>query len=144
MQEFFDELKKYMTDNNLKDDTLLKNLCDDIYICRRTFGTQFANMFCTARGNSQNHQRAYATTHLPESDNTHNLFRRQPPIYRSTNRINRQQYEDDEDLEHDVSDSTDTPYRTQTMTQVMRSVSKRVILEDENEENDEEETQVLY
>jgi len=140
MQELFDELKKYMADNNLTDDTLLKNLCDDIYICRRTFGTIYGNMYCTSRGNSQGQQRAYATTYLPDNQRN-DTIRRQHAIYRSTNRINAQQYdyEDDEDIEemhHDLSDSIETPYRTQTMSQVMRCVSTK--------ENNEEYTIVEF
>jgi Mg-chelatase subunit ChlD len=125
MQEFFDELKKYMSDNNLTDDVLLKNLCDDIYICHSTFGTSYGHMYCTARGNSQGQQRAYATTHLP------NQHERRNTIYRS-NRIyqDKDEYEDEEDLQHEVSDSIDTPYCSQTMTQVMRSVSARGNSED--------------
>jgi hypothetical protein len=148
MQEFFDELKKYMSDNNLTDDVLLKNLCDDIYICRRTFGTTYGDMFCTARGNSQGQQRAYTATHLPER-----CVQRNNAIYRSSNRIYQHKYdyedkdeedEDEEDfdgLHHDISDATDTPYRTQTMTQVMRSVSANIFQVD-NE--DDEETQSAY
>ena len=140
MQEFFDELKKYISDNNLTDDVLLKNLCDDIYICHRTFGTTHGDMYCTARGNSQGQQRAYTATHLPES---YNAIKRQNALFRSSNRISNDEDEENFDeydvLQHHVSDSTDTPYRTQTLTQVMRSVSAGA-----NNNEYEEETQVEY
>jgi hypothetical protein len=154
MQEFFDELKKYISDNNLTDDVLLKNLCDDIYICRRTFGTTYGDMFCTARGNSQGQQRAYTATHLPERSNAIqrsnviqrcNAIQRNIAIQRSSHITYQDEYEDEEDfdeLQHAVSDSTDTPYRTQTMTQVMRSVSAGV--NNEDDEDDEQETQIEY
>jgi len=142
MQQLFDELKKYMAENNLTDDVLLKNLCDDIYICHRTFGTTHGDMYCTARGNSQGQQRAYTATHLPER-----CIQRQNAIYRSSNRIYQGADEDEADeediefneLQHDVSDATDTPYRTQTLTQVMRSVSATT-----GGQEDEEETQAEY
>jgi len=114
MATLFDELKKYMTDNNLLEDVLLKNLCDDIYICRKTFGTELAYMYCSARETSQGQQRAYTATHLPIDIE----YPRQNA------------FADDEDLsiqipEHDVSYSTQTPYRSKTMTQIMQSVSGR-------------------
>jgi hypothetical protein len=127
IQKFFEELKNYIINNNLRDDILLKNLCDDIYICHRTLGTQFGNMFSIARGNSQGQHRAYNATYVPNSHK----------IHRSTNRtpyydyINYNDNEDDEhdemELQHELSDSTHTPYRTQTMTQVMRSVSAGIV-----------------
>lgn len=114
---FFEELKQYMMNNDLEDDILLKNLCDDIYICHRTLGTQLGNMFSIARGNSQGQQRAYNANYV-----TNNNSR---SIHRATNRF----YNDNEmdELEHELLDSINTPYRTQTMTQVMRSVTCGVV-----------------
>jgi hypothetical protein len=137
LKQFFEELKNYISNNNLKDDILLQNLCDDIYICHRTLGTQLGNMFSISRGNSQGQQRAYHATHVP---NTHNIYRtaNRTPNY---NDINYNENENDEtELYHEVSDSTHTPYRSQTMTQVMRSVTTS----DTVEFNDFEKTPFLY
>jgi hypothetical protein len=143
IQQLFEELKQYMTNNNLKDDILLKNLCDDIYICNRTLGTNLGTMFSIARGNSQGQQRSYNANYIPNNQNNpnnQNLHR----IHRTTNRVNNynnyyNNYDDDMEIEHELLDSTHTPYRTQTMTQVMRSVSDGIVNID-----DLENTQVLY
>ena len=129
LQDLFNEIKKYMSDNNLLEDTLLKNLCDDLYICHKTFGTQLGDMFCTARGNSQGQQRAYTATYLCNGISN---------IIYNRNFDNSYDDDDDEELFHHLSDSIDTPYLTQTMTQVMRSVSTKTNFEEE------EETQVEY
>jgi len=129
MHLFFEELKKYMNDHNLTDDILMKNLCDDIYICHRTFGTKFGYMFCNSRESSQGNQRAYTATQIPE------IYTRQNALCRS----NTFGYFDieNEDLKHDISDSIDTPYYTQSMTNVMRSVSCK------NNGHEAEETQIV-
>ena len=124
LHDFFEELKKYMADNQLEENILLKNLCDDIYICHRTFGTNYGFMYCAARECSQGQQRAYTATQLP--DDEQNVFTRQNAMYRS-NAVNDDEEEGDEEegdkLQHNVSGATQTPYRTQTMTGVMRSCS---------------------
>lgn len=95
LRELFEELKKYMLDNGLQDDIMLKNVCDDVYICYRTFGTNLAEMYCGARMCSQGAQRAYTATHIPEN------------------------YIEENELFHEVSGSIDTPYRSTTITQMM-------------------------
>ena len=78
MYEFFEELKKYMEDNNLKDDKFLKNLCDDIYISYKTHGTKYSGMYTTARQTSQGTQRCYTVSQtpneLPNYDATDDTF----------------------------------------------------------------------
>ena len=137
LNDLFVEIKKYMTDNGLTEDVLLRNLCDDIYVCRRTFGTQYEVMYCCARMFSQGTQRAYTATHVPEEEEEvvsyRNVLRRQ---HFRQSFINVNVTDDDEDYEdydnddipapflgHNVSNSTDTPYQTQTMTYTMRCVS---------------------
>jgi hypothetical protein len=141
LHDFFEELKKYMADNQLEENILLKNLCDDIYICHRTFGTNYGFMYCSARECSQGQQRAYTATQLP--DDQQNVFTRQNAMYRS-NAVNDDEEEGDEEegdeeegdkLQHNVSGATQTPYRTQTMTGVMRSCSGGANVDlDEDEE----------
>ena len=136
LHDFFEELKKYMADNQLEENILLKNLCDDIYICYRTFGTNYGFMYCAARECSQGQQRAYTATQLP--DDQQNVFTRQNAMYRS-NAVNDDEEEGDEEegdkLQHNVSGATQTPYRTQTMTGVMRSCSAGANVDlDEDEE----------
>ena len=66
--EFMDEMKKYMAENNIMDDKFMKNLCDDIFICFRTFDTKYGNMYCTARQTSQGTQRQYTVSNTTALD----------------------------------------------------------------------------
>jgi hypothetical protein len=153
---FMEEMKKFMSDNGLTDDKFMKNLCDDIYVCFRTFDTRYGNMFCSARQTSQGAQRQYtvSNTIAVERQETVNLFRNGPPGLtrnRSIPRIPRIQRQtnavvgfdldnadaDDIDLpilQHEVSGFDDTPYLTPQATQVMRFVSS-------TNNDDEESTQ---
>jgi len=65
MKNFMDEMKKYMSDNNLNNDGFMKNLCDDIYISYRTFDTKFGAMYNASRQSSQGSQRIYTVSHTP-------------------------------------------------------------------------------
>jgi len=120
---FFEELKKYMEENEMQEDILLKNLCDDIYICHRTFGTQYADMFCGARMSSQGNQRTYNATQIPDDEPYFGLQR--------SNALQDYDKQEDEDqfipppslLRHEISDSLATPYRTASNMRVMRDVS---------------------
>ena len=48
MKELFDEMRKYMEDNDIND-KLIKMLCDDIHISQKTFGTRYGQMFISSR-----------------------------------------------------------------------------------------------
>ena len=97
LNTLFEEIKKYMEENNLNDDNFLKNLCDDLYICHRTFGTQHGNMFSNARQSSQGTQRIYTASAV------HNLS--------------------EEHDNYEVSAFENTPYMTLQATQVMKDIS---------------------
>jgi hypothetical protein len=153
LYKFIEEMKSYMKDNGLDDDKLLKNLCDDIYISYRTFGTRFAAMYNNARQTSQGAQRCYTVSHTPE-EKTQNLYNinnnlirncRTLPIPRLQRHVARNIDENDltcdlnnlPELEHVVSDFGDTPYLTPGSTQLMREISCNV------QDNDFEETQEI-
>jgi len=125
LHDLFEELKKYMSDNQLNDNIMLKNLCDDIYICYKTFGSNYGFMYCTARESSQGQQRAYTATQLPEDTEQTDS----PTIFRGgirRNFPNIPNTDQEEDvLQHNISDCTHTPYRTGTITNIMRSCSER-------------------
>ena len=136
-----------MAYNNLNNDGFMKNLCDDIYISYRTFGTKFEAMYNNARQTSQGTQRCYTVSHTPDESNDpfrgHALT--QPRLTRQTNApgtlnlygtptsspfcnlIN--DYPEThnivtfDDMEHVLSNFEDTPYLTPTVTQVMREIS---------------------
>jgi hypothetical protein len=124
---FYDELKKYMTDNGLEDDKVLKNLCDDIYICHKTFGTRYGAMFSCARQTSQGTQRAYSANQAPiprqDFGMRRNLRRADYHDSDLDNEDDNENEENDDILDHEVSGFIDTPYLSQTVTMVMRAVN---------------------
>lgn len=117
---YFNEIKKYINDNNLHNDKLLKNLCDDIYICYRTFETKYGGMYCNARQTSQGSQRTYSATHtqidnLAEPILTDDLFNnipnRIPRLHRTRNLQSQTQLmnlsyfsDNDNDIENQLTD----------------------------------------
>jgi len=79
------EMKKYMDENGLREDKMLKLLCDDIWTCHQTIGTIYGEMYTCARQTSQATQSIYCA--LP------------PPCARRglTTRISQMAKDDDED-----------------------------------------------
>lgn len=127
--DFINEMKNYMSENQLENDKILKNLCDDIYICYRTFGTKYGNMFCTARQTSQGTQRIYTASNTDDIGLS-NFNLRMPRLQRQTNVAFTG---DEEPLVHEISRFADTPYLTPQSTQVIRSISD---IDNEGEENE--------
>ena len=136
LRKFIEEMKKYMKDNNLNNNNFMKNLCDDIYISYRTFGTRYATMYNNARQTSQGTQRCYNVSHTPEDnlsnqkDTTQNLYSSRskfntPIIPRPKLQRHRAVYNDNDfdNLNHTVSNFTDAPYLTPTSAQLMRDIS---------------------
>jgi von Willebrand factor type A domain len=160
LRDFIAEMKKFMLENNLSDDKFMKNLCDDIYICFRTFDTIYGNMFCTARQTSQGNQRQYTVSNTLQFEaNDHYLHDGisinipiNSPINIPINSPNHLQGEgcnivtidnnnnnnnnsppDLFHIDHHLSDFADTPYLTPQATQVMNFISTLDIdYEDDN------------
>jgi len=103
--EFTKEMKEYMKTHDLADDPLMKNLCDDMVVVYKTFGTRFGMMYTSARQTSQGNERLFNVCDTPTRC-THN-------------------YEPDEQeckmWEHTVSE--DSPYYSEQLAGVMRDVS---------------------
>ena len=59
------EVKDYIQSNNLGDDALLQNLCDDLVIVHRTIGTRFGTMYSNQRQSSQGNQRTFNVFDTP-------------------------------------------------------------------------------
>lgn len=160
LYDFITEMKNYMTENKLENDKVFKNLCDDIYVCYRTFDTKHGNMFCAARQTSQGTQRIYtaSNTNYDELIN-HNFIRTRGlrGLSRQTSDMgcfnNNQNFDKDllqndfHILEHELSNFDDTPYLTPQATDVIRSISapsqdeEKIILSLENYNDDEESQQ---
>jgi hypothetical protein len=65
MAKLFDEMLKYMEDNNDKQNKFIKMLCDDIHISQKTLGTKYGNMCISSRQTSQGTQRIYTVNTTP-------------------------------------------------------------------------------
>ena len=139
LNDFLIEMKKYMTEYGLENDKLMKNLCDDIYISLRTFGTQYGAMYTCARQTSQGSQRCYTVNHTPDSHDNNHYFR-QPTLTRQTNKL----YDNVEDLmldhfandisQHQVSAFEDSPFLSPSAAKVMRDINRK----DDNEDDDDQ------
>jgi hypothetical protein len=137
LSNFLEEIKKYMIDNNLEENKILKNLCDDIYVCFRTFATRFGTMYCTARQTSQGTQRQYTASSVgitqPIYTNKTIRFNTITPSIPILNRQNNAFIDDNLTEEfgltitqHTMSDFVDTPYLTPQATQVMREINRPI------------------
>lgn len=129
---FLDEMKKYMSDHELHDNKILKNLCDDIYICYKTIGTKYGNMYTTARQVSQATQRCYTVSSTPQpEDNTLTTSLGTPSFFKSfLNQQGKFGHQSDEikcvdplEVCHDLSLFKDLPYLTPIASKLMRDIS---------------------
>lgn len=66
MKAFIEEMMDYMKTNELTEDRLMKNLCDDIVIIHRTIGTEYGHMYSCSRQASQGTERLHTTTDTPK------------------------------------------------------------------------------
>jgi hypothetical protein len=152
--------------NQDQNNKFIKNLCDDIYICHRTFGTKYGGMYCSARQRSQGTQRQYTVSAPPlhndgyfDSIMTQNMFSHRTPVRRNLYRsigvlndnIENENHLNDDPysifdrptivntmFDHDLSDFTSSPYLTAQATQVMRFVSSGMNKSNENDDDVEE------
>lgn len=158
LTQLLKEMKAYMLDNCLTNDKFMKNLCDDVFICYKTFQTPYGVMYTNARLSSQGTQRVYSAKYIPEQSFTYpspiSMFGRCNSLSLS------QPDEDVEDedvfaqpnkhvpLLHQLSNFRDTPYATPKATAIMRSFSEGTStsdiyqLEIEKEDESEEEIEI--
>lgn len=139
LKDLLAEMKEWMKTNDMENDTFMKNLCDDCYISYKTFGTEYANMFATARHTGQTQQREYSNrgddvlllrqNAGPCRQNAFNFngIQRQNAVnsYDYNNNDDDDDEEDVEDdaLQHQVSDGLLSPFATRGCSAVMRSCS---------------------
>jgi hypothetical protein len=159
LRGFIDEMKQFMTNQHLMNDNFMKNLCDDIYICYRTFGTKYGAMYATSRQASQGNQRCYTVNHTPDDinkkrDGAHCGFPPPPKLKRSVAATfpldlevdeNWRAEEEDDELEHSVSGFVNSTYRTPSAAYVMRVLSNGAVpvydvSEEASDEEEEKET----
>ena len=148
LSDFRSLMLKYMKDNHMETDPIMIMLCDDIYICIRTFGTTVGNMFSCARQTSQGRQQSYtcsAVDSTDDSEQTIDLQTSRPyrggvlPLSRLVRQTNRNNnidllnimYDQTQDPETNMgllSQDTLTPYSSTGVVNLMRAVSGNVTL----------------
>lgn len=111
MKVFIEEMKQYMKENGLEEDGFMKNLCDDIYICYRTFDTIYGGMYSGARLTSQGTQRCYTVSDGPDININTVLFN--DVIVNNDNTF----------YDHSISQMEETPYSTPCALKLMKTVS---------------------
>jgi len=57
LKDFFKNMRSYMRENNLLNDSFMKLLCDDIFVIFKTLGKNNAEMYLVSRSQSQGRQR---------------------------------------------------------------------------------------
>jgi hypothetical protein len=135
MIKLFDEMIKYMEDNNDKQNKFIKMLCDDIHISQKTLGTRYGRMCISSRQTSQGTQRIYTVNTTPvdrtrqvayDSDDDNNVQRYAAPddeddVQKASSSSNLAIDTDFYEVSNDCME--DSPYLTKTATTVMRSIS---------------------
>ena len=67
MKAFMADMVAFMKKNDLKEDRIMKNLCDDIVVIYRTIGTPFGHMYSCSRQVSNGMERAHNTSDTPRA-----------------------------------------------------------------------------
>jgi hypothetical protein len=126
LTQFIKEMKQFITENNINEDKIMKQLCDDIYICYQMFDTKFGDIYVSARLTSQGRQRCYTASHTPykedtDDDRENGMFKPLTPVLKRSR--NRSIIGLPPRLMHNVSNITDSPYLTPTSAKIMREIS---------------------
>jgi DNA mismatch repair ATPase MutL len=157
MQELFDEMRAiYMSTN----DKFIKMLCDDIHIAMKTIGTRYGQMCISSRQTSQGTQRIYTVNTTPldrvkvntrsstyDSDSDSDDIQRasmsacaRPKPKQRACMPSSFNIDPDQSDEYEVSNNCmiDSPYLTQTVTSVMRTISNISDEDSDSSSSDEE------
>jgi hypothetical protein len=116
--DLFSKLRKYMTETNKMDDSMLKQLCDDLSIAYKTLGTENGRLLSSARQSGQGRQKSRNVSSP--------MHREITPLYNNPDR------EDDFTQWHNrneidayiPSENPISCYATPQATQTMRSMSQ--------------------
>jgi hypothetical protein len=159
MQELFDEMRAiYMSTN----DKFIKMLCDDIHIAMKTIGTRYGQMCISSRQTSQGTQRIYTVNTTPldrvkvntrsstsDSDSDSDDIQRasmsacaRPKPKQRACMPSSFNIDPDPSDEYEVSNNCmiDSPYLTQTVTSVMRTISNISDEDSDSSSSDEEDS----
>jgi hypothetical protein len=120
LKAFMYELKEYMKTNDLENDPLMKNLCDDIAVVYRTIGTKHGQMYSASRQTSQGNERLHNVCDTPQRNKIRPWF-------------DEEEEEEEEEEEDDILMDThiitdgleDTPYYSGSVAGLMRTVTDK-------------------
>ena len=130
LKELMVNMKKYMDDNNLRDDIFMKMLTDDIFTAHTTFGTAHGHMYVASRQTSQATQGIHNNTVFNNSIYQQTQpYSNMPELRPLTRGLTCQVQEMNEDDEFDL------PLQPPQMT---RGVSHYVRAMNEDEDEDQE------
>lgn len=133
LKELMINMKKYMDDNNLRDDLFMKMLTDDIFIAHKTFGTPHGHMYVASRQTSQATQGIHNNTVDIPNLNPYSRQYSQSPKMTMSRGLNLQMNEDDKDYE----------ILLPTMRRGITHQIQKMTEDEENDEEDDEEDIIL-
>ena len=121
----FEEIKKYIEQNNLQDDLFMKKIQDDVFILYKTYNTPYFELYASARQRSQGNQNVCTATQMDDTNVYNN-----PIMMRSTHAFafhNITQCDaPDDDLNYTIADNSQFERScSATVSKMMRSISKK-------------------
>ena len=130
LRNFFEEIKKYMDDNNLQNDLFMKKIQDDIYVLYKTCGTSYFELYTAARQRSQGNQYVCTATQIDDIftvpyDKLHRSNGRCFDFDDLDESANTAGFNDDDDFEHNITQNMITESSSRTVSRMMRSISGR-------------------
>jgi hypothetical protein len=131
LTELMINMKKYMDDNNLRDDLFMKMLTDDIFTAHTTFGTAHGHMYVASRQSSQATQGIHNNTAPPVPNNFHQSSWDSMSTRGLTCRVNKMEEDDEFNL-------PPPPPMSRQASQYVRIMKK-----DEEDEEDESEFNIM-
>jgi hypothetical protein len=145
LKDFVAEMKEYMKKST--EDTLMKNLCDDIVITYRTLGTQFGPMYSCSRQTTQGEERVHNVSDMPTCDELTPSFgarfgsSQRTPRNKPFKPFTLEELAEPNALNFDLDEedpidsyvvSSATPYYSGRVATVMRSVTEEFVDEEED------------
>ena len=116
--DLFSKLRKYMTETNKMDDSMLQQLCDDLSIAYKTLGTENGRLLSSARQSGQGRQKSRNVSSP--------MHREITPLHNNPDREDdfKQWHNQNEIDAYIPSENPISCYATPQATQTMRSMSQ--------------------
>jgi hypothetical protein len=121
IRDFFEEMKDYISTNDLQNDLFMKKLQDDVYVMYKTYDTPFFEMYSAARQRSQGNENICTATQLDDiSTVPYDKLQRSHAIHFNDDDIG-------DDLDYNISNILDieSTRSLSSVSRMMRSISKK-------------------